>query len=282
MSATQHKSTSKTKLGRTALVVFSGGQDSTTCLHWALETFAAVETVFFDYGQRHACEERAAQVIAWKQGVPLRRFKVDFFRELGGNSLTDAAMDIDSGEHHGLPNTFVPGRNLLFLTQAASYAYTRGIRDVVTGVCQTDYSGYPDCRHDTIRALQRALHLGLGWPERNRAAGDAGARRMPGAFRIHTPLMFRTKAESVALAQRWGALDSLAFSHTCYEGSFPPCGRCPACVLRAKGFSEAGIPDPLVARAAREATTTPSPSFSPTPAHTAGGEGVLPPITPPT
>ncbi len=229
------------KINRTALVVFSGGQDSTTCLHWALRTFAAVETVFFDYGQRHASEERAAQKIAWRLSVPLRRFKIDFFREMGGNSLTDSSMEIDADASHGLPNTFVPGRNLLFLTQAAAYASTRGIRDVVTGVCQTDYSGYPDCRHDTIRALQRSLHLGLGWPERN------GNRA--GAFRIHTPLMFRTKAESVALAQAWDAFESLAFSHTCYEGVFPPCGRCPACVLRAKGFAAAGIEDPLIHRA---------------------------------
>ena len=239
----------KTKINRTALVVFSGGQDSTTCLHWALRTFASVEAVFFEYGQRHAHEERAAQQIAWKLGVPLRRFRLDFFREMGGNSLTDASIKIeaagDTPGNHGLPNTFVPGRNLLFLTQAASYAYTRGIRDVVTGVCQTDFSGYPDCRHDTLRALQKSLHIGLGWPERN--LGRAGA------FRIHTPLMFRTKAESVLLAQAWGALDSLALSHTCYEGFFPPCGRCPSCLLRAKGFAEAGIDDPLITRSLLEA-----------------------------
>jgi len=231
----------RTKLNRTALVVFSGGQDSTTCLHWALRTFAAVETVFFDYGQRHVAEERAAQVIAWRLKVPLRRFRLDVFREMGGNSLVDPSIAIAAGQgEHGLPNTFVPGRNLLFLTQAAAYAYTRGIRDVVTGVCQTDYSGYPDCRHDTLRALQRSLHLGLGWPERR------------GVFRIHTPLMFRTKAESVALARAWGALDALAWSHTCYEGLYPPCGKCPACVLRAKGFEEAGVKDPLLLRAGTE------------------------------
>ena len=242
MSAPVRTSTPVSKLNRAALVVFSGGQDSTTCLHWALETFASVEAVFFEYGQRHATEERAAQEIARRLGIPLRRFRLDFFRELGGNSLTDATMPIEAdGAPGGLPNTFVPGRNLLFLTQAASYAYTRGIRDVVTGVCQTDYSGYPDCRHDTLRALQHALHVGLGWPERN--AGRAGA------FRIHAPLMFRTKAESIHLARRVGALESLAFSHTCYEGVFPPCGKCPACVLRAKGFAEAGIEDPLVGRA---------------------------------
>jgi 7-cyano-7-deazaguanine synthase len=235
----------KSKLNRTALVVFSGGQDSTTCLHWAMESFASVEAVFFDYGQRHASEERAAQMIAWRLGIPLRRFKLDFFREMGGNSLTDNSIEISTENgSHGLPNTFVPGRNLLFLTQAASYAYTRDIRDVVTGVCQTDFSGYPDCRHETLRALQRSLHLGLGWPERH------------GIFRIHTPLMFRTKAESVALARRWGALESLAFSHTCYEGSFPPCGKCPSCLLRAKGFAEAGMADPIYSRPAENTTAT--------------------------
>jgi 7-cyano-7-deazaguanine synthase len=233
--------TPKARLNRAALVVFSGGQDSTTCLHWALRTFSSVECVFFDYGQRHQTEVLAAQNIAWRLGVPLRLFRIDFFREMKGNALTDTTMAIDEGvavtPGTGLPNTFVPGRNLLFLTQAGAYAYTRGIRDVVTGVCQTDYSGYPDCRLDTMRALQRSLHLGLGWPERK------------GTFRIHTPLMFRTKAESVALARRWGALESLAFSHTCYEGAFPPCGKCPSCLLRAKGFAEAGVEDPLVLRA---------------------------------
>jgi 7-cyano-7-deazaguanine synthase len=223
-------------INRTALVVFSGGQDSTTCLHWALKTFASVECVFFEYGQRHAAEELAAQNIAWRLKVPLRRFKLDFFREMGGNALTDPSMAIAATGDHGLPNTFVPGRNLIFLSQAAAYAYTRGIKDVVTGVCQTDYSGYPDCRHDTLRALQKALHLGLGWPERQ------------GTLRLHAPLMFRTKAESIALAREWGALESLAYSHTCYEGKFPPCGKCPACILREKGFAEAGLPDPLLRR----------------------------------
>lgn len=237
--------TKTSPVNRAALVVFSGGQDSTTCLHWALNAFASVEGVFFDYGQRHQTEMFAAQTLAWRLRVPLRVFRLDFFRELKGNALTDTSMAIEEGTTgttgsggSGLPNTFVPGRNLLFLAQAAAYAYTRGIRDVVTGVCQTDYSGYPDCRLDTIRALQRSLHLGLGWPERR------------GTFRIHTPLMFRTKAESVALARRWGALESLAYTHTCYEGAFPPCGSCPACVLRARGFAEAGIPDPLAERAA--------------------------------
>jgi 7-cyano-7-deazaguanine synthase len=221
--------------GKKALVVFSGGQDSTTCLHWALREFASAEAVFFDYGQRHAIERESAAAIARNLGVTLKIFRLDLFREMGGNALLDSAMAIDAPPTDGtLPNTFVPGRNLVFLIHAASYAYTRGIHDLVTGVCQTDYSGYPDCRDETIRALEKSIGLGL----------DLGPR-----FAIHTPLMFKTKAESVRWAAEMGALPSLAFSHTCYEGMFPPCGKCPACLLRAKGFEEAGVEDPLVARA---------------------------------
>jgi 7-cyano-7-deazaguanine synthase len=217
------------------LAVFSGGQDSTTCLHWALRSFGKVEAIFFDYGQRHVSETEAARAIAGRLGVPLRIFRLDFFSQMGGNALVDPDLAIAPVPEQGLPNTFVPGRNLIFLTYAASYAYTLGIRHLVTGVCQTDYSGYPDCRDATMVSLERALGLGLGYAE--------------GEFRIHTPLMFKTKAESVLWARDLGALGSLAFSHTCYEGVFPPCGKCPACILRAKGFEEAGIEDPLVARA---------------------------------
>ncbi len=218
-------------------MVFSGGQDSTTCLHWALNTFTSVEGIFFDYGQRHKSEVLAAQTIAQRVKIPLRLFRLDFFRELKGNALTDSSIAISAETGPmGLPNTFVPGRNLVFLTHAAAYAYTQGIKDVVAGVCQTDYSGYPDCRIDTLKALQKSLHLGLGWPERG------------GVLRLHAPLMFKTKSETVHLAQKWGAMESLAYSHTCYEGMVPPCGKCPACLLRQKGFAEAGVADPLLTR----------------------------------
>jgi 7-cyano-7-deazaguanine synthase len=248
---------------RVCLAVFSGGQDSNTCLHWALANFKAVEAVFFDYGQRHAAEMEAAKVIAARLSIPLKVFRLDFFRELGGNALLDPTMAIaplpDGG---GLPNTFVPGRNLIFLTYAASYAYTRDIRDLVTGVCQTDYSGYPDCRDATIGSLEKALSLGLGWSEEGATAAAGvkpGASSATGAeparerrFSIHTPLMFKTKAESVTWAAELGALESLAFSQTCYEGAFTPCGACPACELRRKGFQEAGVDDPLEARARQQ------------------------------
>ncbi len=223
--------TANTPPQSSALVVFSGGQDSTTCLSWALQHFETVEAVFFDYGQRHLIEWQSAESIARKRGVKLHKLNVPTFSEIGGNSLVDSTP-IELEGRQGLPSTFVPGRNLVFMTFAAALAWKLGIKDLVTGVCQTDFSGYPDCRLNTMEALEKSLELGMEWP-----------------FKIHTPLMFMTKAETVTLAQEVGALEDLAYSHTCYEGQFPPCGRCPACELRAKGFAEVGIPDPLIERA---------------------------------
>jgi 7-cyano-7-deazaguanine synthase len=218
-----------------ALVVFSGGQDSTTCLYWALDRFGAgkVETLTFDYGQRHRIELAAARSIARLAGVPHRILPVDTFAALGGNSLTDSGLAVGAApplETGQLPNTFVPGRNLVFLTYAAAYAWQRNIRHLVTGVAQADYSGYPDCRAETMRALQQSLRLGM---ERE--------------FEIHTPLMNLTKKETVELAVSLGAMAALGLSHTCYNGQRPPCGVCPACKFRAKGFAEAGVGDPLLA-----------------------------------
>lgn len=219
-----------------ALVVLSGGQDSTTCLYWALDRYGAghVEALSFDYGQRHRIELDCAARIAALAGVPHVVLPIDTFAALGGSALTEDAIPVRAGlEANRLPNTFVPGRNLIFLTFAAAYAYRRGIEELVTGVAQTDYSGYPDCRQATIDALQLAIRLG-----------------MESGLVIHTPLMFRTKAETVHMAQALGALPALAWSHTCYNGVQPPCGDCPACRLRAQGFAEAGIPDPLIERLA--------------------------------
>ncbi len=217
-----------------AVVVFSGGQDSTTCLAWAQARWRTVHAVAIDYGQRHRIELTAARTIADRAGVPLAIVPCDSLRALGGNSLT-GSEPIPTGIPAAgtIPNTFVPGRNLVFLTLAAAYAYQRGIGHLITGVCQTDYSGYPDCREDTMHALQAALRAGMDAP-----------------FTIHTPLMHLTKAESIALMRDLGRLDLLAWSHTCYNGVFPPCGTCPACLLRAKGFAEAGIADPLLQRSA--------------------------------
>lgn len=216
-----------------ALVVLSGGQDSTTCLYWAIARFGAdnVASVTFDYGQRHRIELLCAARVAEHAGVPNVCLPIDTFAALGGNALTDAAIDVQrqAGAEGGLPNTFVPGRNLIFLTFAAAYAYQQGIRHLVTGVAQTDYSGYPDCREATISALQEALNLG-----------------MEADFRIHTPLMKLSKKQTVELARDLGALPAMALTHTCYNGQRPPCGHCPACQLRARGFDEAGVSDPLL------------------------------------
>ena len=217
-----------------ALVVLSGGQDSTTCLYWALDKFGsnAVEAITFDYGQRHRVELGCAARVAEFAGVSHTVMPIDTFAALGGDALTDRSIGVQKGAdiENDLPNTFVPGRNIVFLTFAAAYAWQRNIEHLVAGVAQTDYSGYPDCRQETIEALQLTIRLGM--------ASDVV---------IHTPLMSLSKKETVLLARDLGALEAMALTHTCYEGRRPPCGECPACVLRARGFNEAGIEDPLLA-----------------------------------
>jgi 7-cyano-7-deazaguanine synthase len=216
-----------------ALVVLSGGQDSTTCLYWAIKQFGLdnVSSVTFDYGQRHRIELVCASEIADFANVANVILPIDTFAALGGDALTDPQIAVASAldEESGLPNTFVPGRNLIFLTFAAAYAYPRGISHLVTGVAQTDYSGYPDCREETMRSLQTSLQNGM----------DSG-------IQIHTPLMHLSKKQTVQLADGLGALPAMAMTHTCYNGVRPPCGTCPACELRAKGFEEAGVDDPLM------------------------------------
>lgn len=216
-----------------AVVVLSGGQDSTTCLYWAIDRFGTgnVAAITFDYGQRHRVELDCAKTVAAAAGVPQTCLPINTFTALGGDTLTadstDASGEIDSST--GLPNTFVAGRNLIFLTYAAAWAWPRKIQHIVTGVAQTDYSGYPDCRNETIESLQQTLRLG-----------------MESVVTIHAPLMYLSKKETVQLAEKLDALDVMAHTHTCYNGERPPCGECAACRLRAKGFSEAGISDPLL------------------------------------
>jgi len=221
-----------------ALVLFSGGQDSTTCLAWALARFAHVETVGFDYGQRHRIELAARPRLreamrALPHGERLgadHLLPLETLKAIGGSALTDD-MKIEMGEN-GLPTSFVPGRNLMFLTAAAALGYRRGIADLVGGMCETDYSGYPDCRAQTMQAMVRALSLGL---DRE--------------VRIHTPLMRLDKAATWALAEELGgkALVDLIVAEavTCYEGDRAHrhdwglgCGTCPACELRAVGFAK--------------------------------------------
>jgi len=219
-----------------ALVLLSGGQDSTTCLYWAMSHFGRdrVTAISFDYGQRHRIELECAATIAATAGVTHSCLPIDTFTALGGDALTDSDVQvgIELDRQTGLPNTFVPGRNLIFLTFAAAYAYQRGIRHLVAGVAQTDYSGYPDCRLQTIVSLQETIRLGMEID-----------------VEIHTPLIHKSKKETIELARDIGALDAMADTHTCYNGKRPPCGACPACLLRAKGFAEAGIDDPLITHA---------------------------------
>ena len=216
-----------------ALVLFSGGQDSTACLAWALDRFARVETVGFAYGQRHAielaCRGPIRDALALRSGARLGPdHLIDLapsLSALGQTAMTaDVAITTDAD---GLPTTFVPGRNLLFFTYGAALAYRRGLRRIVGGMCETDFSGYPDCRDDTIKAMQLAINLGM-------------QRR----FVLETPLMWLDKAATWALADRLGILDlTIEHTHTCYLGDRTHrhewgwgCGTCPACGLRADGW----------------------------------------------
>jgi 7-cyano-7-deazaguanine synthase len=223
-----------------ALVLHSGGQDSTTCLAWALERYPRVETVGFFYGQRHAIEMEARKTVL----AALRREFPEWATRLGEDhvldlsvlgAISDTSLTSDAEIRMtaaGLPNTFVPGRNLMFLTLAAALAYRRGLRVIVGGMCETDFSGYPDCRDDTIKAQQVAVSLGMGQ-----------------SFTFETPLMWITKAQTWALAHSLGGerlVDLIVReSHTCYLGVREElhawgygCGRCPACELRSKGYAQ--------------------------------------------
>lgn len=207
-----------------ALVVFSGGQDSTTCLFWAKKHFKEVRALSFLYGQKHQKEVELARGIAARANVPFDAMDVSFIGTLGRNSLTDAAMEMDKEKPEGsVPNTFVPGRNLFFLSIAAVYARERGIRQLVTGVSQTDFSGYPDCRDAFIKSLNVTLDLA-----------------MDEHFVIHTPLMWIDKAETWALADELGVMDLIRRETlTCYNGiQGDGCGECPACKLRREGLEK--------------------------------------------
>jgi 7-cyano-7-deazaguanine synthase len=230
-----------------AIVILSGGQDSTTCLFWARDRFDKVHAITFNYNQRHARELDAALIVAARAGVESHE-TINLGPILAGRSpLTNpgealeryrdfASMDQIIGDRIEL--TFVPMRNALFLTLAANRAAVLGIDDLVTGVCQQDNANYPDCRRSFIDAQRLAIDEALG---------------LSGRFRIHTPLMDMSKAQSIALAQSLpGCMEALAYTHTAYDGSYPPRGDDHASVLRAQGFMEAGVPDPLIVRAWRE------------------------------
>ncbi len=208
----------------TAIVVFSGGQDSTTCLYWALKNFAVVETISFDYGQKHKIELEQASTIAGQLKVKHTILDLGLLNQLAPNALTRDNIDVEKcGEKRDLPNTFVDGRNMLFLTFTAVLAKQRGIRHIVTGVSQTDFSGYPDCRDVFIKSLNVTLDLAMDYQ-----------------FEIHTPLMWLSKAQTWELADQLGCFKEILHNTvTCYNGIIGAgCGECPACVLRARGLEE--------------------------------------------
>lgn len=206
-----------------ALVVFSGGQDSTTCLFWALKNFGYVEAISFNYGQRHASELKSAAAIADIAGVNLKILKLPLLNTLTINSLTRKDLPVGKAEGGNTPNTLVEGRNLLFLTYAAIYAKSEGIKNLVTGVSQTDYSGYPDCRDTFISSANVTLNLAMDYE-----------------FEIHTPLMYLSKCQTWEMADNLGIIDIVKNKTvTCYEGiAGSGCGKCPSCLLREKGLQE--------------------------------------------
>lgn len=224
-----------------AVVLFSGGQDSTTCLLWALKYFDKVYPVIFDYGQMHSVEQIQAKKIAEVLCVeePIHKIPVEALKQFKAAALTNTDIEVEANasegsgntwaETHNLPSTFVPGRNLIFLSLAGAYAAQRGVKKLVTGVCEADDSGYPDCRKKFIGAFEYTLSLGLG-----------------DTFIVHAPLLTLNKARTFKLAEILGGLDLvLEHTHTCYKGDRSNrfdwgygCGECPACLERAKGWKE--------------------------------------------
>lgn len=225
-------------MSESCVVLLSGGQDSTTTLYWAKQEFASVHAVSVLYGQRHAVELDAAERVAQLAGVPRTVLHLPVLADIGDSALVNSVENIagaggydDAEAPEGLPTSFVPGRNLLFLSMAAAVAVKLKAKNIVTGVCQTDYSGYPDCRRSFVDAFQQAATLAMP--------------SSAGPIVVHTPLMFLTKRETVDMARKLpGCWEALALSVTCYEGQRPGCGKCPACALRAAGFTEAGVADP--------------------------------------
>jgi len=205
-----------------ALVVFSGGQDSTTCLYWAKKMFKEVEAVSFDYGQKHRLELEVAGAIAKEASVPFQVLKLDLLNQLTENALTRAEVEVEESKPDNRPpNTLVEGRNMLFLTYAAVYAKSREIHHLVTGVGQADYSGYPDCRDEFIKSLNQTLNLSMDY-----------------AYEIHTPLMWKNKEQIWELADELGVFELVRNKTlTCYNGIIGDgCGNCPACKLRKNGL----------------------------------------------
>ncbi len=209
---------------RKALVIFSGGQDSTTCLLQAIADYGRenVETISFQYGQRHAIELEKAKWIADDLGVKQTVIDTSVIKQTTNNALIDDSQEIKSAQEGNYPNTFVDGRNMLFLLLAGCYAKQQGIKDIIIGVCETDFSGYPDCRDIFIKSMNVSMNLALDY-----------------TFNIITPLMYLTKAQTWEMADKLGYLDYIRqHTHTCYYGVDGGCGQCPSCELREKGLNQ--------------------------------------------
>lgn len=216
-----------------ALILFSGGQDSTTCVFWAKNRFEHIEAISFSYGQKHEVELEQAQLIAKKLEFSLKLFSFSVEGITNPSALLQgSSLEMKANKEDQPASTFVEGRNILMLSYAAMWSKKRGIQDIVTGVCETDYSGYPDCRNDFIQSMERSLSHGMNYE-----------------FKIHTPLMFLNKSKIFELAKEEKGLDFvLEHSHTCYRGERSKkhawgygCNHCPACDLRRKGYLESGL-----------------------------------------
>ncbi len=213
------------------MVLLSGGQDSATCLALASRDYKNVYTISFNYGQRHIRELECSELLSKLSGAKGHfEIPITSIPYLGNTTLIgNGDVSANHKTNQDLPATFVPGRNYIFLGLAAAKAFQLGINDLSTGVCETDFSNYPDCRDNSIKAVQKAICLCLDYD-----------------INIHTPLMWKTKAETVLMMKELGKLDWYKNTHTCYEGLNPPCMKCPACELRLKGFKEANIEDPII------------------------------------
>lgn len=228
-----------------AVVILSGGQDSTTCLHWAIAKYKKVYGLTFNYGQTHSLELESAKKIAQMNNIEHEIINVPNILK-STSPLTDKTQKLETYDNYQemdeiigdrVELTFVPMRNAFFLTLGANYALSKNCRTLVTGVCQQDNANYPDCRHTFIHSQEKTINEALGIKD----------------FKIEAPLIFKTKAESIKLAISLDScMNSMAYSHTCYAGEYPPCGKCHSCVLREQGFKEANIVDPLIERANNE------------------------------
>jgi len=205
-----------------ALVIFSGGQDSSTCLINALQQYDEVQVITFKYGQKHVIEIDKAIEIAKHFDVKQTIIDLELMKDITSNALMNADMQINYEEGEYIPNTFVDGRNAIFILLAAIYAKSQDIKDIIVGVCETDFSGYPDCRHVFVKSMNVTINLAMDYN-----------------FNVIAPLMYLTKKETWALADELGYLEYVRDNtHTCYEGIIGGCGVCPSCILRNKGYDE--------------------------------------------